>query len=276
MKLSFTLDEKIFSEVSPKNLLEEVASKNISAFELSPDTDILELNEYENIVNMANSNKLDINYHIPYFANEIYELEHFSSYEKETKEKYLDFLTLLDNFQENLCNSPIIVVHGADYNEKDRQYAMDNTLKFLDWILNIITKKNLPFTIALETLRKCKIRNTLDNRNDIFSIINNFESESLKICWDMCHDKLNFYPKETPIPDDFLNKVIYSHIHGHNLDTDISHISLEKSNLDYSLELKSLSSFNSSTINIELLSNFTNGDYLVDLFKDINYMSKYI
>lgn len=276
MNLSFTLDEKIFSEISPKELIEKAVDKKVTSFELSPDADILSLRDYREIVNIISSNNLNLNYHIPYFANDIYELEHFLDYEKESKEKYLSFLTLIEGFQEKLNNKPIIVVHGTNYKDTERQKGMDNTLRFLDWLLNNINKKNLPFTIALETLRKCETRNTLDNRDDIFSIMDSFKSENLKICWDMCHDKLNFYPKELPISNDFLNKVIYSHIHGHNLSKDISHISLQKSDLDYYLELKSLSNFDSSTINIELLSNFTNGNYLIDLFNDIDCMSKYI
>ena len=275
MKLSFTLDEKIFNEISPKDLIEKAKDSGVSAFELSADTQILDICEYKTIVNEVSNNNLELNYHIPYFANEIYELENFSFYEDKLKEKYMSFLNLLEEFQDKLDNKPVIVMHGADYKEDKRLEAMDNTLKFTDWMLNKISKRNLPFTLALETLRKKDIRNTLDNREDIFSILNKFKSEHLKICWDICHDKLNFYPDETKVDDKFLKEVAYVHIHGHNLKDDISHISLNKSDIDYKIELKKLRDYGfKGAINIELLSNFCKDSYLDDLFKDIDYINK--
>lgn len=276
MKLSFTLDEKIFSEISPERLIEKAQENRVSALELSPDTDVLALLEYKKIINIASLKNIDFNYHIPYFANNIYELENFSEYELELKEKYISFINLLESFQEKLSNKPVIVVHGSDYDDDNKSKAMDNTLGFLDWMLNIISKRNLPFTLALETLRKKDMRNTLDNRDDIFFILEQFRSEQLKICWDICHDKMNFHPYDTDIDSNFLNQIIYLHIHGHNLKDDISHISLDNSDLKYNLELESLLKANfKGTINIELLSNFSK-NYLNDLFGDIYFMSKYI
>ncbi len=275
MILSFTLDEKTFSEISPKNLIEKAMDNGVSSFELSADTEILTLNEYKNIINIVSNNNLELNYHIPYFANEIYELKNFSLYENTLKEKYISFLNLLELFQEKLNNKPIIVMHGADYVNAEKLNAMDNTLKFIDWMLNIISKKNLPFTLAVETLRKKDIRNTLDNREDIFNILNQFKSDHLKICWDICHDKLNFYPNKTKINDEFLSQVVYSHIHGHDLQDNISHISLNKSDIDYTLELQKLSNYGfKGAVNIELLSQFAKNSYLDDLFKDIDYINK--
>lgn len=277
MKLSFTLDEKVFSEISPENLIEKAMNNGVSSFELSADTKILNLDEYKNIVNIVSNKNLELNYHIPYFANEIYELNNFSLYEDKLKEKYISFLNLLELFQEKLDNKPVIVMHGVDYREVDKLSAMDNTLKFIDWMLNTISKRNLPFTLAIETLRKKDIRNTLDNRDDMFFILNQFKSDSLKICLDMCHDKLNFYPNETKMNDEFLNQVVYTHIHGHNLKDDISHIALEKSDIDYNLELKKLSDYGyKGAMNIELLSDFSKESYLDDLFKDIKHMNKFI
>lgn len=276
MNLSFTVDEKIFSEISPERLIEKACNNGVSSLELSTDTDVLDITEYKNIINIASSKGMDLNYHIPYFANNIYELEHFSLYENKLKEKYLSFINLLELFQEKLNNKPVIVIHGSNYDEKYKDKEMDNTLAFLDWMLNIFSKKNLPFTIALETLRKKSKRNTLDNREDIFFILEHFKSDKLKICWDICHDKMNFYPNITPTDSDFLNNIVYSHIHGHNLTRDVSHISLDSSDLDYNSEIKHLSKVDfKGSINIELLSNFST-NYLEDLFRDIELMNSYI
>ena len=277
MKLSFTLDEKVFDEISPKHLIEKASSRGVSSLELSPDTDVLPLDTYKNVLNIVSSNNLELNYHIPYFINKIYELEHFSLYEDKLKDRYSSFLNLIESFQQDLNNKPAIVIHGANYKENERLKGMDNTLKFLDWMLNIVTKKNLPFTLAIETLRKKEVRNTLDNREDLFFILDSFKSENLKICWDMCHDKLNFFPKDIPIDDKFLKHVVYSHIHGHNLEDDASHVSLVKSDLDYSLELDKLKKYGfKGAINIELLSNCSKATYLEDLFKDISYINRLI
>lgn len=275
MKLSFTLDEKVFGEISPENLIQRAIDNNVSSFELSVDPNILDLSEYKNIVNIVSSKNLELNYHIPYFADAMYELKNFSTYEDKLKEKYISFLNYLELFQENLDNSPIIVMHGADYLDGGNLRAMEDTLKFIDWMLNIISRRNLPFTLAIETLRKKDIRNTLDNRSDLFYVLDEFKSDNLKICWDICHDKLNFYPNKVEINDYFLSQVVYMHIHGHDLENDISHISLLKSDIDYLVELTQLRDFGfNGPINIELLSNFAKDTYLDDLFKDINYVNK--
>ena len=277
MNLSFTLDEKIFSDITPEKLIEKASNQGISSLELAPDIEVLSLETYKNIVNIMSRKKLDANYHVPYFANEIYELEHFELFESKLKDKYLDFLNLLEIFQGNLDNKPAIVIHGCNYNEGEKDQAMDNTLKFLDWILNNITKRNLPFTLTIETLRKKEIRNTLDNREDILFILDNFKSNNLKICWDMCHDKLNSFPNDILLDNKFLDSVVYGHIHGHDLKNDTSHISLVKSDINYTRELSKLknSGFKGS-MNIELLSNCSQSTYIEDLFKDIKYMNKFI
>ena len=134
MKLSFTLDEKIFSDISPEKLIEKASNQGISSLELAPDIDVLSLEAYKNIINIMSDKKLNANYHVPYFANEIYELEHFEFFESKLKDKYLSFLNLLEVFQENLNNKPAIVIHGCNYKEEEKSQAMDNTLKFLDWM----------------------------------------------------------------------------------------------------------------------------------------------
>lgn len=277
MKLSFTLDEKIFNDISPEKLIEKAINKGVSSLELGPDVEVLSLETYKNIINIMSSNNLEANYHVPYFANEIYELEHFTLYENKLKDRYTSFLNLLEVFQEDLSNKPVIVIHGSDYTEDEKPQAMNNTLRFLDWMLNNITKRNLPFTLAIETLRKKEVRNTLDNKEDIFFILDSFKSDHLKICWDMCHDKLNSFPKETVVNKMFLDNVVYGHIHGHNLKDDVSHTSLVKNDLDYikQLELLKANGFK-GTMNIELLSNFSKSTYLEDLFNDIEYMKRFI
>lgn len=277
MNLSFTLDEKILTKITPKILLEKVSCEDVSALELAADRDILSTESYLEILNCASENSLDVNYHIPYFTNEIYDIKYFKEYKDKSKAKYREFLNLLETFQPTLKNNPIIVLHGEDYIEEHRGAATDNTKSFIDFLLNEVSKRNLPFTLALETLRRKTIRNTFDNRDDLFVLLDEFNCDTLSICWDMCHDKMNFYPNETPVDKEFLSRVSYAHIHGHKLDSDLSHLSLINSDLDYSKELKRLgnSSFN-GCINIELLSSCAGESYLIDLFNDIDYLKRFL
>lgn len=272
MKLGFTVDEKVFDKMPFDSLIQRASEYGVSSIEVSPDVNVLPLEMYKSIVSSASCQNIDINYHIPYFADDIYELEHFSLYENQTKKKYESFLYLLEELQSDVKNNPIIVVHGADYTEKS--VGMDNTLKFLDWILNIFASRNLNFTLALETLRKKQVENIFNNREDIFYVLNKFNLDNLKICWDMCHDKLNLGQDKAYLDKNFLEQVVYCHIHGHNLDSDTSHISLIKSDLDYSKEIELLTKSNfKGSMNIELLSNFCEDTYIEDLFSDLNYMN---
>ena len=65
MLLSFTLDEKIFSEMPAERLIKKAMDSGVSSFELSADTKILSLEEYKEIVSIVSSNNLELNYHIP-------------------------------------------------------------------------------------------------------------------------------------------------------------------------------------------------------------------
>lgn len=277
MNLSFTFDEKILKDITVQDLIGNAVEKNITAVELATDQDILSMEKYSEIIKCISDNSLDVNYHIPYFANEIYETQYFTEYMDKSKKKYTEYLNLLETFQPSLKNNPIIVVHGGDYKQENRTSAVDNTKRLLDFLLNELAKKKLPFTLAIETLRKKEPRNTFDNREDIEMFLNELSCDNLKICWDMCHDKMNFYPKETPLDTDFLNKVVYTHIHGHKIDSDKSHLSLLKSDLSYEIELEYLKSnpFNGQ-INIELLSSCSGNTYLYDLYNDMDCLNKFL
>ena len=277
MNLSFTLDEKILKSITVEQLLNQAIKRNVSAVELAADKDIMAVGDYTDILKCITANSLDVNYHIPYFANDIYETHYFSEYMDKSKEKYGEYLDLLETFQSNINNNPIIVVHGGDYQESKRVSAIDNTKRFLDFLLNEVEKRRLPFTIAIETLRKKELRNTFDNREDLNSFLNEFNCDNLKLCWDMCHDKMNFYPENMPLDQKFLSKIVYAHIHGHKIDSDKSHLSLSISDIDYTTELSALKSNSfKGSLNIELLSSCAGDSYLLDLYSDMDYLNKLI
>jgi len=74
MKLGFTFDEKILNKISTEELLLKAKTNNIKSIELSPDENILSKSKYLNIAKTANENDILLNYHVPYFANDIYEI----------------------------------------------------------------------------------------------------------------------------------------------------------------------------------------------------------
>lgn len=277
MNSSFTLDEKILKHITIEELIGNAVNKNVSSVELAADRDIMSIDKYTKILKCITTNFLDVNYHIPYFANDIYETHHFSEYMNKSKGKYGEYLNLLETFQNNVNNRPIIVVHGGDYEKENRIAAIDNTKRFLDFLMSEVEKRRLPFTIAIETLRKKELRNTFDNRDDLNSLLNEFKSDKMKLCWDMCHDKMNFYPDNLPLNKEFLNEVVYAHIHGHKIDGDKSHLSLLTSDIDYSTELQALKDncFKGS-VNIELLSSCAGETYLSDLYNDMNHLNKFL
>lgn len=276
MEIGFTIDEKCFNRISAEELINEASENDIKGVEISPDTDVLAANEYEKIIKLASNNLIEVNYHIPYFANSIYDISNFAINKNKFIHKYEEFLSLIYTFQEFIINAPIIVIHGAKYNnQSDKKEALYATQSFFDWMLNIFESKNLDFKIAIETLGVKDERSIGDERSDILYIVNSFKTERLVVCWDMCHDALNYYPESVPIDYNLLENVGYCHVHGTDLSKKISHISLAKSDIDYTDQINNLTKVQyNGVINIELLINYCEETYIDDLFKDIKYLKK--
>lgn len=278
MNIGFTFDEKCLNTISAEEIIHKSAEANVKSIEISPDTDILSEKVYKSIIKIASDFSFEINYHIPYFANDIYDLNNFIAYKSISKQKYEAFLSLINSLQEFINNEPIIIVHGAKYNNKiQRKDAIYATESFIDWILNILESKKLPYKIVLETLSKKDERNICDERENLLYFLERFRTNKLGICWDICHDTLNFHPEEVPLDNNFIEKVNYCHIHGTDLDNRLSHISLVKSQIDYELQLKKLIETQyAGILNIELLVNNCKDSYIEDLFNDINYLNEII
>ena len=276
MKIGFTFDEKCFNKISTEELINRAAENNVKSVEISPDVNVLPVREYIKIIKLASDNSFEINYHIPYFANKLYETNYFSHNKNESIAIYEKFLSLVEGFQQFLHNKPVIVIHGAKYiSQNQASKSLYTTLSFIDWMLNTIESKNLNLKLGIETLRVKEERSIGDTRSDILYIVDNFKTAKLGVCWDICHDAFNYQPDKPPIDMNFLNNIVYSHIHGTDLSKKISHISLVKSSIDYSSQINSLVEAQyKGVINIELLVNYCKETYIDDLFKDIEYMNK--
>ncbi|WP_425446698.1 TIM barrel protein [Dethiothermospora halolimnae] len=272
MKLGFTFDEKILNKIEINKLLSKASEIGVSSIELSPDKNIIDVKKYLDIAKVANDYSVDINYHIPYFAdNNLYEIMNFKEHETKVKEKYVSLLSIIEEIEQLISKKSIIVVHGANYNNIESfNKGIYNMLSFIDWILNFLSRKNINISLALETLRKEQSRVIGDTREDIFKIVNDFNSNRLGVCWDITHDTMNYYPHEPPLNDDFLNKIIYTHIHGIDLNNNKSHFSIKNSDIDFNREVEFLKNNNyDGILNLELLVSHCGDGYLEYLFDDI-------
>ncbi|MDK2917847.1 MAG: hypothetical protein PWQ37_580 [Candidatus Petromonas sp.] len=275
MNIGFTLDEKVFSEITPLALIAKTKNLGVSSIEISPDENILSLKKYDMIAKHCSELNMDVNFHVPYFAHDyLYEINNFIELKKSIIQKYESFISIVEKIQNITCSKPVIAIHGANYKKPEfKKGGIYNTLSFLDWLLNFIEKKNISIRLAIETLKREEERTIGDNRNDIYIILNEFQSPKLGICWDMCHDFTNYYPGKIPHDDEFYQNIIYSHIHGVNLEQSISHIPVKDSDLDFLEQLNFLLNKDyDGVLNLELLLSYCGKSYLDDLFEDIEFI----
>lgn len=278
MKVGFTLDEKSFNIINPNSLLEKAKKSKINSIEMSPDKNVLSINTYMDIAKKCKSLDIEINFHVPYFANSFfYEIMNIKEYPKEIKDQYMEFIDIIRDIQDITAMVPTIVFHGAEYiGDSNISSGLYNTLIFFDWLLNHTVKKGIQINMALETLSKKEKRVIGDNREEALFIINEFKKTNFGICWDMCHDSMNYYPGKEMLSNDFYEKIIYTHIHGIKSDSGPNHISIKNSFLDFNEELTFLKlNEYDKVINVELLVDNCGDTYLEDLFNDIDYLNSF-
>lgn len=277
MKIGYTLDEKILDVLPAAELLAKTREMGISSIEVSPDESIMAKNVYLDIARLSNELSMEINYHVPYFAdNFLYEIMNFKEYPNEVKSKYEALISIISDIQNITCRPSILTLHGASISEKEtKDKSLYNTLSFHDWLLNFLDKKNIDLKLALETLNKNE--DVVGGcREDIMYIINEFKNSKLGICWDICHDAVNYYPGKMSMHDEFFENIIYCHIHGFSIEKNKSHISLRNSDIKFDKQLKLLSDKGyKGIINLELLVKYCGDNYLENLYGDIDFI-KYL
>lgn len=273
MNIGFTLDEKIFDKITPIELLTKTKEMGIGGIEVSPDEKILSRNTYYEIAKLCNELNIEINYHVPYFAdNFLYEIMNFHEYKKNIKTKYEALISIISDMQNIICKPSILTIHGAGFSEPtNREKALYSTLSFLDWYLNFLYKRNIDLKLALETLNKNEA--AIGNcRDDINYISSEFKGSKLGICLDICHDAFNYYPGKASLDDDFYENIIHTHIHGIDIKKSISHISVKNSDIDFEDQINFLLDKDfKGVLNLELLVSFCGESYLKDLLEDIEY-----
>lgn len=275
MNLGFTFDEKILKIKHYKQVFDDVKLYNIHSIELSPDLKIMSFKEYDDITSYATEKNIKTNFHIPYFADNLYNCCNLDYNKKNILKKYEEFIKLISNLTLPSDYNPIITIHGTNYNDfNNKKSAFNSTIYIIDWLLNFIKKNNFNCKLAIETLNKESIRRIGDNRDELLNIVKYFKSDNLGICWDVTHESFNYYPNEIPIEKEFLEHVIYCHLHGISINNRVSHIALKNSEINFNHIIKYLNDINfTKIINLELLINYCGDSYYSDLINDIHYLT---
>lgn len=231
MKLGFTFDENILKEYTLNQFLNQLPYQ-AHHYEIAPDLDVLNLKAYTDIVKSVENH----HYHVPYFV-EPFKYDFSNDHYKNHFEK---LFIIIDSLRQYSIKKPTIVIHGATI-IKANQSAYNHTLRGIEYLLNFITNKSIDVSLSLETLSNRS--GMIGSRENILSVLDQFKTDSLRICLDLCHDYFNF--EDYSYPDQFfLDQVNYVHLHGmkNQKHISINHFPLEvikglNLDVDHTLEL---------------------------------------
>ncbi|BEP29774.1 TIM barrel protein [Helicovermis profundi] len=278
MNTFITLDEKIFNGIEFSNFLSIFDLRIIKGFEIAPHNSLLEEKKYLSLAKKIYTNKQNINFHVPNFLKS-YNFE-LCDFIKDTtiKDNYKTLFKLIYNMIESSNKVPTLTFHGAkSIVESEQGHLKDDTYFFIDWALNYFEKNKIKIDLSFELTSKKDI-SFGSNREDILSTINDFDTSSFGICWDLTHDYLNNYDTYLNPSKNFVEKINNVHIHGFGKapDSEIKtkHIPLNKSEINFDSQIKLLKDYNySNAICNELLYGKTN-NFIEDNLKDIALINK--
>lgn len=259
MNTSITLDEIYMAKHGINQYLEKYQHA-ISGIELTPHIELFDKETQGHIASYCSNHNLDVNYHAPDFISPYFDIGNYTTDKIRTTDEYTNFIDNICRIQGITNKIGTIAIHGGSINN-DRNRAFNSTLKFFDWILNYLSRSNININLSIELLAN-RHDNIGCSRDETKSIVNEFNTSNLGICFDITHDYYNNGFKYLPMDDGILQLINYVHIHGIKNTIPIAdHIDLRDSDLifnDYILGLKS-ASYN-GFINLELLSK-TCADY---------------
>jgi len=168
-----------------------------------------------------------------------------------------------------------IILHGTPFESK-KNNAMDATMRYLDLFLNQIEKENLNITLLVETVSQEDGLCVGNEWKDLYSLLNNFQTDRLKICWDICHDLRNHQFETNHLNTIDFNQVPYGHIHGYNAHDKKSHYSLKQQSDLYEKVLTQSKELGfKGLLNIETLMNPCGKTYETDTLHDLNWLRKH-
>ena len=258
MTIGITFEEKILEKITLEKYFAFINANGIKLLELAPNFIAHDIKLYKRVYKQMQINHTQFTFHLPSFIDEKLDVSNFS----EKTQKYLiDYFDKLNQIFDFKNNSASIVFHGAIYGKNSKTGAFNKTLLFIQFLLDLFSKKNYSLSLSIETLNKNK-RNVIgDSRKDLIQILQQINSPKLKICWDITHDFLNY--NRTLYPEGLILKAI-SHCHVHGFKDGASHLSL--SNNTQLFPAIKFAKKNNIPINIELLMQ---DDYFNILKKDL-------
>lgn len=274
MKLGCTYDEKVLKSDNYKDIVSKAIKLGLGALEISPDKSIMTKEEYVEIVKFANSKGLDVNYHVPYFASDSYDIRKLKTKKDLVMAKYDEMFDLIEALQAENKRSAILVIHGEEF-EADEDKSLKNTVEMIRHFIETIGNRELNIKLALETVKSGSKLKVGDNHKEILDILKRVDSSRLGICLDICHDSMGAFPNKSMFSEKFLKNILYVHAHGIDMSTNSSHISIVKSSVNFLDTIMFLKENKPDiTLNIEILSDFTNETYLSDLFFDLHVLGR--
>ncbi len=246
--IGLTFEEKILNYMPMHEYLEKISNFHVfDSFEISLTEDMLSVYDLKKL---QNSNFI-FSFHMPYQVEKYpFDPKYLSTDSSEHKKANMNFLDFANALKTS--DTATLVLHGSENHKKEIN------LRYLDYLLNYIEKKQYKITFALENLHSDY---SLEN---IYELASNFSSPNLKICYDIPnHYMLN---KNMLIPDNnIIREIVHCHIHGFNDSS--KHMAINQNSYEI---IKSLSDkLEIPSYNFELL---WNNKYWQDLNNSIPYL----
>lgn len=271
MYAGITFDEKVLHTSILEEWLHRIAEKGASFIELSPHPSVLDLKHYQTIAKKASNLNMAVHYHVPYFADPHgFQMDWNITERHGHLRQYEQLFDWIDTISNN-TEVHYLVFHVASYNTHKKN-AMDSTLRYLDILLNRIVTKHPQICLLAETLSVedgAAIGNTWDELN---TLMHTFQTEHLKICWDLCHDLRNHGFKTEHISTLDFKQIPYGHIHGYAADLQKSHVDLAPQQTVYEDALKQAHALGfNGLINLETLMACCGDDYKETALRNLEW-----
>lgn len=193
-----TFEEKVLNHISIDEYLSMLQSDSIfKSFELSLFDDTVDAR----IISALQKTNLPFSFHIPYHFDQ-YPLDAswINDYPTELMHQTKKFLTFSDAI--NTRKTPVIVLHLSS------DFSTEKNIRYLDFILNFSSQKNLNFKFAMENITEENLRYSIA---DLIPYIQHFNSKNLNLCLDLVHYEL---AQDTYYESNETSSIIHGHFHG--------------------------------------------------------------
>jgi sugar phosphate isomerase/epimerase len=276
MNIGLTFDEQILNSKNTEDWLDLVTTNGASSLEISPHPGVLSLKDYHSIANKSSILSLDLHFHVPYFADKVGFLFDWNIINRESRLK--NYFNLLEWIESIKCDDSFsyLIVHGQAY-DTNKINALDTTMRFTDNILNQIIKKNYNIRLLYETLPRAVEQSIGNHWDDLYSICNEFDSDNIKICWDICHDLRNHNFSIDHLKNIDFSKVPYAHLHGFDKSRNLDHVGISYNTELYKETIVKSKEFGfNGLINLEHLIYACGQNYETIISNDLQWAKQFV